>query len=50
MPAMPRPEGRAKKIAYAILGVPSNLRKTKKKSVPQRNEERILYMSTIRER
>lgn len=50
MPAMPRPAGRGKKIAYAILGVPQNMRKTKKKTVVQRNERRLLYERTIRER
>jgi hypothetical protein len=50
MPTMPRPAGRGKKIAYAILGAPQNMRKPKKKTVVQRNERRLLYETTIRER
>lgn len=29
MPIMPRVKGKAQRIAYKILGVPSNMRKTK---------------------
>ena len=50
MPSMPRPPGKGKKIAYAILGVPQNMRKSRTKSVVQKNERRLLYESTIRER
>jgi len=32
MPVMPRTKGKAQKIAYSILGVPSNMRKTKTKN------------------
>ena len=31
MPGMPRPNNKAKKIAYRIIGVPDNLRKDRKK-------------------
>jgi len=31
MPAMVRPDGKAKNIAYLILGVPQNMRKNKNK-------------------
>jgi hypothetical protein len=50
MPTMPRPAGKGKKIAYAILGVPQNMRDPEEKTVVQRNERRLLYESTIRER
>ena len=40
MPAMPRPNGQAKKIAYAIIGKPANMQKVrtseKKKEINQR--------------
>lgn len=37
MPAAPRPKGKAKKVAYDILGKPANLRgKKKKDKVKQR--------------
>jgi hypothetical protein len=32
MPAMPRLKGRPTKIAFAILGIPSNMLKDKKKN------------------
>jgi hypothetical protein len=47
MPIMPRIKGKAKKIAYSILGVPANLKRdSNKKSVEvQRTLE---YQNTMR--
>ena len=49
MPAMKRPSKKAEKIAFAILGVPSNMRSVK--SVRTNQKERILsYEDTQLER
>jgi len=48
MPAMPRPDDKPKKIAYAILGKPANL---KKKSKKQRDlNKRLIFEETQRVR
>ena len=45
---MPRPDGKAKKIAYAILGKPAN---QKKKSKKQKEIDKILlFQETARVR
>jgi hypothetical protein len=33
MPAMPRPDDKARKIAYKILGLPGNMRKKSKREI-----------------
>lgn len=47
MPAMPRPDGKAKKIAYAIIGKPSNLAQKKNKKL-NALRELMLYQDTAR--
>ena len=48
MPGMPRPHGQGKKIAYAILGKPDNMkRKSKKKKEINRV---LLFQETARVR
>ncbi len=44
MPTMPRPKGKATKIAYDILGVPGPMQKSKKK--PVKIEQRLTYEET----
>ena len=49
MPMMPRPSGKAREIAYKILGVPANMvvhRSKKRKKI----DERLLYEETFRVR
>ena len=49
MPAMKRPSKKAEKIAFAILGMPENLRPVR--SVRARKSERIIqYQETTLER
>jgi hypothetical protein len=48
MPAMPRIEGPAKKIAYKILGVPANMKKDKKKQ--EKVNKRLIFEETVRVR
>lgn len=48
MPAMPRMTGKAKKIAYAVLGKPLNMNDDKKKHAPV--EERLQFEETVRVR
>ena len=48
MPAMPRMSGKAKKIAYAILGKPQNMFDDKKKS--DQVEKRLQFEETVRVR
>lgn len=44
----PRPKGKAKKIAYKLLGVPQNMKKSRK---PRKQvEERLVYEETSRVR
>lgn len=49
MPGMIRPEGKAKKIAYAILGVPDNM-KTKKTPKQKRENKELVFQETVRVR
>ncbi len=48
MPAMLRPEGKAKRIAYAILGKPANMQKRTKKE--RFVDRRLLFEETYRVR
>lgn len=49
MPGMPRIPGKAKKIAFKILGVPANI--ASKKTPEQKNvDRRIIFDETIRVR
>lgn len=48
MPQAPRPEGKAKKIAYAILGKPANLQKKSKKE--KQIDKVLLFQETARVR
>lgn len=50
MPVMPRPKGQAKKIAYAVLGVPQNMEQPRKRRKKRQHDERVAYDATIRER
>lgn len=47
MPAMPRVRGKATKIAYAILGVPENM-KSKKTKHQRYIDRRLKYDETMR--
>jgi hypothetical protein len=49
MPAMPRIRGRAMKIAFEVLGTPSNYRE-KKTKLQKRIDERLMYENTQRVR
>ena len=49
MPAMPRPEGKATKIAYAILGEPENM-KVKKSPKKKREDKELVFQETVRVR
>ena len=48
MPAMPRLKGKATKIAYAILGIPDNMKKDTKKD--KYLEQRLVFDETSRVR
>ena len=41
MPIMPRPKGKATKIAYDILGVPENMREDKRNTVGNKRDKEI---------
>ena len=49
MPAMIRPAGKAKKIAYAILGVPANMQ-DKKNPKKTREDKELVFQETVRVR
>lgn len=49
MPAMPRPKGKAKKIAYHLLGKPANIA-FKRNKKQRRINQRLLYEETERVR
>lgn len=49
MPMMPRPSGKATKIAYKILGKPANMESKKPKENDEINQ-RLLYEETVRVR
>jgi hypothetical protein len=44
MPVMPRPKGKATKVAFDIMGVPGPLQRPKKK--PVKIEQRLTYEET----
>lgn len=46
MPGMPRIPGKGKKIAYAILGVPANMKKSNKKE--KRVDKQLIFQETQR--
>ena len=50
MPAMPRPEGKGKKIAYDVLGVPQNMVQKKRSPKEKKIEQRLVFDETIRSR
>ncbi len=50
MPGAPRPDNKAKKIAFDILGTPPNMLSYNKRSKKERIEERLTYQNTLRER
>lgn len=49
MPAMVRPEGKARKIAYSILGVPANMQ-DKKSPLKSREDKELVFQETVRVR
>lgn len=49
MPAMPRPAGTAKRIAYNILGVPANIQ-SKRNKTQKRINKRLVFEETSRVR
>ena len=49
MPTMPRPDGKAKKVAYSILGVPDNM-KTPKSSKKKQEDKALAFQETVRVR
>jgi len=49
MPIAPRPKGKAKKIAYSVLGVPLNLQKRNWKK-NEKSEYRLTWEETTRVR
>jgi hypothetical protein len=49
MPVIPRMSGKAKKIAYAILGVPANIQ-SKRTKQQKRVNQRLLFEETVRVR
>ena len=49
MPGMPRPEGKAKKIAYAILGVPDNIA-AKRSTKQKKQDQSLVFQETVRVR
>jgi len=50
MPAMPRPEGKGKKIAYKIMGVPANMIEKKKSKDQKKIDQRLVFEETVRSR
>jgi hypothetical protein len=49
MPGMPRLNAKSTKIAYAIMGVPQNMKKSRKKKNDKLNQ-RLIAEETIRVR
>lgn len=47
---MPRIPGKAKKIAYSIIGMPPNIADSKKPAPLQKNNRRLIMEETIRMR
>lgn len=50
MPAMPRLSGKAKKIAYKILGKPLNMQQPKHNLKKEQNDKRLVFEETTRVR
>lgn len=50
MPAMRRMPGKATKIAYKILGVPANIKYSKKNPKEQAIDKRLTFVETQRVR
>lgn len=50
MPAMPRIEGKGKKIAYHIMGIPQNMIEKKKSKEQKHLEQRLVFEETVRSR
>lgn len=50
MPVMPRPKGKATKIAYKILGKPANMQKQNQNNPKSNIEKRLLFEDTERVR
>lgn len=48
MPGAPRPKGKAKKIAYAVLGKPRNMQKENRKQ--SKVNRRLVFEETFRAR
>lgn len=49
MPAMIRPDGKAKKIAYDILGIPNNMKDVKSPRKIKEDKE-LVFQETVRVR
>jgi hypothetical protein len=49
MPQAPRPKGKAKKIAYDVMGVPANMMHEKSRKRKKENE-RLVFEETQRSR
>lgn len=47
---MPRPEGKGKRVAYAILGVPANMKELRKSKKEKHIEQLLQYDETQRVR
>ncbi len=50
MPAMPRPEGKGKKIAYDVLGAPANMVEKRKSKSQKKIDQRLVFEETVRSR
>lgn len=50
MPAMPRPQGKAEKIAWAIIGRPVALQKPKRSQKKGNVEKQLVFEETTRVR
>jgi hypothetical protein len=48
MPAMPRMNTKAIKIAYAVLGEPESSREEKKSKKKKRQDDRLFYEESMR--
>lgn len=49
MPSMPRPKGKAKKLAYKLLGIPANMQ-SKRDAEQQKINNRLIFEETARVR
>lgn len=50
MPGMPRPNKKAQKIAFDILGTPANLQKNNKSQEKRQVDKRLTFEETVRVR